>query len=198
MKLRSATALLLGSLAISAIPTNASQPTSAVTQAWGPSVQGLRISIAVSPANLSPTGAEFLLALENTGDDDFVVNLGSMLANGKAMLPTEIRLVLTNPAGRIQELEFATPPVAGQVEPFTVPLRRGSSYALRTSLKQYIIPATSNFNVKLPSGRNRIAARFDGQGVESGSANIRDVALLNFWKGTAQSNTVEFDVPDSK
>ena len=200
MTLRSAMALLLGCITIAqpARPAAASQPPSAVTQAWGPTVRGLRMSVAVSPGNLSPLNAEFEVAIENTGDADFVVNLGSMLANGKTMLPTGIRLAVTNSAGRTQELEFAMPPVAGQLEPFAVPLRRGSSYVLRTSLKQYIIPATSNFNVKLTSGRNRIAARFDGEGVEAGAANMRDVALLNFWKGTAQSNTVEFDVPEAK
>lgn len=86
------------------------------------------MSIAVSSGNLSPASAEFSVALENTGDSDFVVNLGSMLANGKVMLPTEIRFVLTDPAGRTQELEFATSPVAGRIDPFIVPLRKGSSY----------------------------------------------------------------------
>jgi hypothetical protein len=176
----------------------ASQSTSAVTQAWGPSVQGLRTSISVRHVNPSPAGAEFSVALENTGDADFVVNLGSMLGNGKVMLPTAVRLVLTNSAGRIQELEFKTPPVAGRVDPFIVSLRSGSIYILRTSLNQYIIPATNNFDVKLASGRNRIAARFEGRGVEQTNSDMTGVALLNFWKGTAQSNTVEFDEPEPK
>jgi hypothetical protein len=176
----------------------ASQSTSAVTQAWGPSVQGLRMSISVSHENPSRAGAEFSVALENTGDSDFVMNLGSMLGNGKVMLPTAVRLVLTNSAGRIQELEFKTPPVAGRVDPFIVSLRAGSIYVLRTSLSQYIIPAMNNFDVKLASGGNRIAARFEGRGVEQTTSEMPGVALLNFWKGTAQSNTVEFDPPEPK
>ena len=145
MTLRSAMALLLGCITIAqpARPAAASQPPSAVTQAWGPTVRGLRMSIAVSPDNLSPANAEFVAAIENTGDRDFVVNLGSMLANGKTMLPTGIRLAVTNSAGRTQELEFAMPPVAGQLEPFAVPLRRGSSYVLRTSLALHCWPCTS-------------------------------------------------------
>jgi hypothetical protein len=79
------------------------------------------------------------------------------------------------------------------VDPFVVPLRAGSTYVLRTSLNQYFIPATNNFDVRLASGRIRIAARFEGQGAESGNP---DIALLNFWKGTVESNVVEFDVPN--
>ena len=124
-----------------------------------------------------------------------------MLGNGKVMFPTAVRLILTDLAGKTRELEFFDrryPGVAGRVDPFTVSLRAGSIYVLRTSLNQYVIPATNNFDVKLASGRNRIAARFEGQGVEGGNSDMRGVALLNFWKGTAQSNTVEFDVPDPK
>jgi hypothetical protein len=71
-------------------------------------------------------------------------------------------------------------------------LRAGSIYVVRTSLNQYFIPATSNFDLKLASGRNRIAARFEGQVAQGGDT---DIDLLNFWKGTVDSNVVDFDVP---
>lgn len=198
MKHRHTTAVLVGSLVIAHSVLTASQSTSAMTQAWGSSVQGLRMGISVGPEKPSPTGAQFSVALENTGNSDFVVNLGSMLGNGKVMLPTAVRLVLTNSAGRVQELEFKTPPVAGRIDPFTVSLRAGSIYVIRTSLNQYFIPATNNFDVRLASGRNRIEARFEGRGVEGTNSDMPGIALLNFWKGTAQSNTVEFDAQDPK
>jgi len=41
--------------------------------------------------NGAPTGAEFLVALQNTSKADFVVNLGSMLGNGRVMFPAGVR-----------------------------------------------------------------------------------------------------------
>lgn len=176
-----------------------SQSTFALPQAWGQSAHGLRLGISVSPSNLSRTAAEFSLALENTGDADFVLNLGSMLANGKVMFPDAIRLILSDPGGNTRELAFFDrryPVVAGRVDPFVVPLRAGSTYVLRTSLNQYFIPATNNFDVMLASGRNRIAARFEGQQARSANPDMQGVALLNIWKGTVESNVVEFDAPN--
>ncbi len=184
---------------VTPVPRISSQSSFAIPQASGQSAHGLRLGISVSPGNLSRAAAEFSLALENTGDADFVLNLGSMLANGKVMFPEAIRLILTDPGGNTRELAFFDrryPGVAGRVDPFVVPLRAGSTYVLRTSLNQCFIPATSNFDVKLASGRNRIAARFEGQQARSANPDMQGVALLNFWKGTVDSNVVEFDVPN--
>jgi hypothetical protein len=62
------------------------------------------MSISVSPENPSRTAAEFSLAFENTADADFVLNLGSMLANGKVMFPAVREDALTVTArGRSEE-----------------------------------------------------------------------------------------------
>jgi hypothetical protein len=166
-----------------------------VPPAWGPSVAGLRMSLSVRPADESTGGAEFSIAFENTRETDFVLNLGSMLANGMTLLPTEVRLLVTDPAGTTRELTFFFPRVAGRVDPFTVPLRAGSTYVVRTWLREYFMPSTNNLNARLASGRNRIVARFEGRRTQSGNSTIRDVDLLNFWQGVVESNAVEFDEP---
>ena len=184
---------------VAPVPRISSQSTFEMPQAWGQSTNGLRLGISVSPSNLPQAAAEFSLAFENTGDSDFVLNLGHMLANGKVMFPTAIRLIVTDPAGNTHELEFFDrryPGVAGRVDAFTVPLRAGSTYVLRTSLNQYRDRAPRKVDLKLNSGRTRIAARFEGQGAQVGNSDMKGVALLNFWKGTVQSNVVEFDVPN--
>jgi hypothetical protein len=193
-------AALLFAVAWLVVPVSrvSSQSTFAIPQAWGQSAHGLRLGLSVSSGSLSRANAEFSLALENTGDADFVLNLGSMLANGKVMFPEAMRLILTDPAGNTSELGFFDrryPAVAGRVDPFVVPLRAGSTYVVRTSLNQYFIPATNNFDFRLSSGRNRIAARFEGQPARSVNSDMQGVALLNFWRGTVESNVVDLDVP---
>ena len=174
------------------MPLDSSKSPVALPQVWGPSTRGLRMGIRVSSADSSPNAGEFSVAIENTSDSDLVLNLGSMLANGKTMLPTAVHLLLTDAAGATRELAFSTPGVAGRVDDFTVALRRGSTYTLHLALNQYWSPATNGFGLKLPVGRSRIAARFEGHGAQFQNS---DVALLNFWKGTVESNVVEVDVP---
>jgi hypothetical protein len=186
-------------LIVATAPRISSQPVLALPQVWGPSTNGLRIGISsVSSSNLTAAGAQFSVALQNTGDSDFVVNLGHMLANGKVMLPEAIRFTLTDPAGKSRELRYFSarryPVVAGRVDDFTVALQSGSIYVLRVSLNQYWGPATKEFEWKLAEGRHRITARFEGQGAQSANLDMQGIALLNFWKGTVQSNVVEFEV----
>jgi len=170
------------------------------SQATGPSSNGLRLGLSpVGSGNLPATGAEFYVALENTADSDFVLNLGQMLANGKVMFPSAIHLTLTDPAGRTQDLHFTNPKyafVAGRMDDFTVALRSGSIYALRLSLNQYWSPTTETFAPKLGAGRHRIAARFEGQGARTVNSDMHGAALLNFWVGTVESNVVSFVVSE--
>jgi hypothetical protein len=154
-------------------------------------------STSVNSGTLPPVGAKFYVALQNTGDADFVVNLGHMLANGKVMFPAAIHLILTDPPGKTRELDFSDRRygvVAGRVDDFTVALRTGSVYVLRATLDQYWSPATQEFALRLMDGHYRIAARFDGQGVKAGNLDMQGIALMNFWKGTVRSNSLEFDV----
>jgi hypothetical protein len=65
------------------------------------------------------------------------------------------------------------------------------------SLNQYWSPATKEFALKLAAGRHRIAARFEGQEARTVNLDMQGAALLNFWKGTVESNVVDFVVSES-
>jgi len=162
-------------------------------QAWGSPNGGLRIGISlVNSGGPSAPAAEFHVALQNTGDTDFLLNLGHMLANGKVMFPAAIRLIVTDPSGRTRELHFSDPRypgVAGRLDDFTVALRTGSIYVIRARLEQYWSPETKEFSLKLAEGRNRVIARFEGQGPRA-----QCLGLMTFWKGTVQSAPLEFEV----
>lgn len=163
-------------------------------QAWGKPYGGLRIGIAtVNRDSASSADVQFEVAFENIGTADFVLNLGYMLANGKVMLPFSVRLVLTDPSGQTRELQFAAT-VAGRLDDFTVSLRVGSVYTIRVAMDQYWSPSSKEFDVKLTRGRYRVLARFQGEGARTRNSDMPGLALMNFWKGTVQSNPLEFDV----
>jgi hypothetical protein len=191
-----AQAKLFGVLLIVAIAADvSSRPLSAPGQSWGSSESGLRLGISSEASGaMRPTGREFMVSFQNAGDSDFVLNLGFMLANGKVMFPSAVQLILTDPAGKRRELETAGARVGGRMDDFTVALRTGSTYTLRLALAQYWSPSTKETQLKLTNGRHRISARFEGHGARSVALDMQGVALLNFWKGTVESNTVEFDV----
>jgi hypothetical protein len=153
--------------------------------------------LSVTSGNQPREHPAFLVAIQNVGDTDVVVNLGHMLANGKVMFPEAIRLTLTDAQGKTRELHFSDkryPGVAGRVDDFTVALRSGSIYVLRASLDQYWSPATKESVLTFSDGRHRIAARLEGQGAKSVNLDMQGIALMNFWKGTVQSNSFEFEV----
>jgi hypothetical protein len=167
-------------------------------QAWGEPNGGLRIGIAaVNRDSASSADVQFEVALENTGAADFVLNLGHMLANGKVMFPSSVRLVLTDPSGQTRELQYFDRKyavVAGRVDDFIVSLRVGSVYTVRATMDHYWSPSTKELGVTLTRGRYRILARFQGEGARTTNLDMPGVALMNFWKGIVQSNPLEFVV----
>ena len=173
--------------------TTFQSPIDEVPHTWGQSVDGLRIGVA-GARTVPSSGAEFNIALQNTGSRDFVVNLGIMLANGQVMFPWAVRLALTDPTGNSRELKIPTPRIAGRVDDFTVALPVGATYAFPVSLDQYWSEATREFGLTLAPGPHRVSARFYGNGAMVANADMRGVALLNFWKGTVRSSVVGFEV----
>src|SRR5258708_39566893 len=99
--------LVAGITAIGLLSPSLCQAPFMAGQAWGEPSGGLRIGIAaVNRDSASSTDLQFEVALENTGAADFVLNLGHMLANGKVMFPTSVRLVLTSPSGQTRQLQY--------------------------------------------------------------------------------------------
>jgi hypothetical protein len=80
------------------------------------------------------------------------------------------------------------------LDDFTVALRAGAAYEFPVSLDQYWSESTKEFGMKLGAGRYRIQARFQGRGASYLNGDTPGIGLMNFWKGTAQSNTLEFEV----
>src|SRR5215471_122391 len=163
----------------------------------GSSADGLRIGISAATETIPSQGAKFIVALQNTSNADFVLNLGVMLGNGKVMLPNAVHLQLTDRIlGNTLALQFFGGPAAqvGRVDEYTVALQAGATYALPVSLDKYCGPGPTGLGVKLLPGRYQISARFDGRGAMTKNGDMTGVPLLNFWKGTIQSDILEFDV----
>jgi hypothetical protein len=160
---------------------------------FGAPVNGLQLRVTpLTSGSAAPSEIHFDIALQNVGDSDFVLNVGTMLANGKVMWPDAIRLMLTDLTGHSRELHFRSPNagVAGRIDDYIVALRARSVYTVRVSLEDYI----RGVDMKLTRGEYKIAAQFSGRRATGVNLDMQGVALLNFWNGVVHSNVVEFDV----
>jgi hypothetical protein len=158
---------------------------------WGATVEGLQMSVAVADEGKAGE-PELLFTIRNVGEKDVILNLGMMLANGKVQLPNRISFSLTDSDGKAREFHFFDPRhavVAGRVDPYAVPLRSGSAYALRIGLDNFHYSNASEWGVasKLPAGRYQITARFEGDGA------MLSYLVAPSWAGRLQSNTLTFE-----
>ncbi len=173
------------------LPAPAQAPAGPVG-AFGAALNGLQLRIIpVTSGSGLPADVTLDVTLENVGASDFVLNLGTMLANAKVMWPDAIRLMLTDASGQRRELRFSsrTAGIAGRIDDYIVALRAGSTYTVRVSLDDYMRDAA-----KLANGRYKIAAQFLGRRANGVNVDMQGVALLIFWTGTAHSNVAEFEV----
>lgn len=162
---------------------------------WGSASNGLQMSIAATKSD-KVDSPSFQVAFQNVGEQDVLLSLGMMLANGKVQLPDRIRLVLTDTTGQKRELYFSDkryPGVRGRVDEYRVPLRAGSTYSLNLKLDQFWSPSTKEFVLNLKPGKYQVSAQFDGVGEKPRNWGQKDIGLMNYWKGKVQSNVLSFE-----
>jgi hypothetical protein len=142
----------------------------------------------------------FRLTLENRGATDVMINMGSMLANGKVMWPEAVRLVVQDAGGTQRELLFTDPRypgVAGRVDDFIVPLRAGSTYSLWLSLKNYWCPRTKEFPpITVPPGEYRVHAILSSEAPRHVNGDMRGMKLMNIWKGNLSSAPITIRIEE--
>lgn len=175
-------------------PPLSAQPIISPQQVWGTASDGIRMALsAANVAAASPSDAEFYIAFQNIGPKDALLNLGIMV--GGFQEPCAIRLILTDPNTQTKEILYRSRRVGlirGRVDDFVVALPSGATYVLRVNLAQL----SAYPILELRSGRYRLAARFEGKGPQFLNLDTPGIGGWPFWKGIAQSNTVDFDISE--
>ena len=160
----------------------------------------LKMSIAAVTVHKTNGIPVFRVTIENVGNKDVMLNLGMMLHNGRVHLPIEIRLIITDSVGETKKLLFSdkkSAVVIGRIDDYVVPLRVGSAYTLRVSLADYLylFRKTKEFHrLNLKPGVYRVRAEFTGKGAQFVNGDMEGIELMNFWKGTLQSDVTLFRI----
>jgi hypothetical protein len=140
---------------------------------------------------------KFRLELRNAGQNDLVVNLGMMLANGKRQYSNAVALTLTDAQGKSRRLDLRAPAmIAGRVDPFVVPIPVDATYSIPVNLDGYWPAASKEFHYKLKPGTYSLEAQFTGRSVSQQEANldVKGIALMPYWTETVTSNQLRFEV----
>jgi hypothetical protein len=119
---------------------------------------------------------------------------GTLLDNGRVMFPTAVILAIIDATGKRREWQHwdgTHGRVAGRVDPYTVALRRGATYVLRVSLREYGSLDRRHSGLKLPSGSYRIGAVFVGKTAQHPNSDMQGISLLNFWTGRIASELLD-------
>jgi len=166
---------------------------------WGVPVNGIQMAIHLDRTRGAQSRTpKFTVELRNAGERDIVLNLGSMLANGKSQYPSAVVLTLTDSQGKSRRLELRGPAgVAGRVDQLVLPIPVGARFAIRVDLRNYWAPVTEEFEIKLERGTYSIEAQLTGKGISYDDANLdmKGLSVMPFWQGTVASNRIRFQVP---
>lgn len=159
--------------------------------AWGASVEGLRLGMALVEGAKGEPSVE--ITFENAGPEDAPLNLGFMVGNGRTMVPHAIRLVVRGARFGTCELEYAdrrVTHVGGRLDALVVGLPRSGRYMLRLPLRDFWCGARKQLPMRWPAEPLHVFARFRGGPAVSVTLDMPGMRLMHFWRGTLESGTV--------
>ena len=125
-------------------------------------------------------------------------NVGIALGNGSKQYVDAVLLTLTMPDGKVLHLEQPGPGfIAGRVDPLIVPLPAGATISFPIDLEHCTASTEKIWKLDFPPGSYTLQAQYTGKSVAAAEANldVKGIAPMPFWKGSAQSPPVVFTVP---
>jgi hypothetical protein len=174
-----------------------SAPVIADQKLSGERVNGLEMSIYLDQTDDGDvTIPKFRADLHNAGENDSVLNLGIMLANGERQYPEALLLMITDAAGKTRQFDLIVPGImGGRADPLVIPLGAGATLSVPIDLHNYWAAKSFEFAYKLKAGKYVIEAQFTGTDASDNYSDMVGLGFMPYWKGTVSSNRLRFDVP---
>jgi hypothetical protein len=139
----------------------------------------------------------FEIELTNSGNIDLVLNLGTMLFNGREQFAYAIDLSLRDAENKTEKLALKGPVmIAGRVDTFVVPLPKGAHFILPIDLANYYIPDQNVFDIELKPGRYFLSAEYRGERAEHANLDMQGIRTMPYWVGQVNSSEASFVVPE--
>ncbi len=139
----------------------------------------------------------FEVELTNSGNIDLVLNLGTMLLNGREQFADAIDLSLRDAENGTEKLVLKGPGmIGGRVDRFVVPLPKGAHFILPIDLADYYIPNREVFDIELKPGQYFLSAEYRGERVEHANLDMQGLRTMPYWVGRVDSSETSFVVPE--
>jgi hypothetical protein len=176
-------------LVVTGFPVTAADPV-----AWGPTMNGLRMSISVIPDD-SGIGRQLQVTIQNVGGNDLLVPLG--IINNTKAYADKLKLVLTTPDGKHPQVIFTGMPgvISGRLDALVVPLLSGASYTVRMPMDKYYVLDGSEKVAAFCSRFCQIQVEMKTKNVVCPPYGYLNPNMLTCWQDTLPSNAITLDSP---
>lgn len=148
------------------------------------------------------TGPGLRATVRNTGLEDTAIVLGITLANGKVYLPTSVTLRVRRPPSEDEEeLSYGHPEHAvfsGRLDPWVVPLPRGSSYTLSIPASHFHSTKTPFKTLEITEQPLEMRLALDARPIGRVSNDMAGLRCLRLWAGTLASHAVRAPIDCSR
>lgn len=138
------------------------------------------------------------IEISNESDRDISLNLGMVFGMNQCMHPSAIKVIITDDSGNTRTYRVPDFRVAGRVDDYLVPLRRGGSYRLGLPLGDLV---TDSFNFPPPSpapGKCQARVELDSAPRRSINSGTEGMRVVDLWTGKLQSELTEIEIPVRK
>ena len=176
-------------LALAVFPVAAADPV-----AWGPAVNGLRMSLSVVSGDRG-FGRQLQVTIQNVGGNDLLVPLG--IINNTKAYADKLKLVLTTADGKHPRIIFTGIPgvISGRLDALVVPLLSGASYTVPMPMdKCYVLDESEKFE-EFCSGFCQIQVEMETKNVVCSPYGYHNPNMLTCWQDTLPSNAITLDSP---
>jgi hypothetical protein len=176
-------------LVLAVFPVNAADPV-----AWGPAVNGLRMSLSVV-LDEPPSGRHLQVTIQNIGGNDLLLPLGTI--NNTKSYADKLKLVLTTADGKHPRVIFTGMPgvISGRLDALVVPLLSGASYTVQMPMDQYYVLEGSENLETFCSGFCQIQVEMETKNVVCSPYGYHNPNMLTCWQDTLPSNAITLDSP---
>lgn len=135
---------------------------------WGETVGGLQMTVYLDQTTgAKSTQLTFRVELRNAGENDLVVNLGTMLLAGPhRQYPDSVALFLTDAQGRVRRFQLSGGHImGGRPYALIVPLPHGSTFSVPVDLHNYWVTDPVEFDYKFAPGSYSLEAQLTARSV---------------------------------
>jgi hypothetical protein len=168
---------------VAVIPGDAADPVN-----WGPTVNGLRMSVAIDG---NAADAELRIVVKNMSDKPLLLPVGNILNSRIPLL--RFQLLVTTHDGKDEKVIFTGEPgvISGRLDPLVVPMIPNASYAVQRQIARYYVLDRSEKLQTIMLQPCQLRVEFEIQDATCTLYVFPNPTAIACWQGKVVSNVLQ-------